>query len=107
MSKTSLLLAGVLSLSGLCMAGTKSYTIVLEKPEQVGTLKLAAGSYKLQVQGVNAVFTDSDHKTYTTPAKVETAPKKFNFTAVETKDEAGAERITTIDLGGTNTQVAF
>jgi hypothetical protein len=89
------------------LAGSKSYTVVLAKTEQVGTIKLAPGQYKLQVEGGNAVFTDSNRKSFTTPAKLGTAPKKFNFTAVETKDEAGSERITSIDIGGTTTQVAF
>lgn len=46
-------------------------------------------------------------KTFTTPVKVETAPRKFNYTAVETAPDGGGERITSIDLGGSATQIEF
>jgi hypothetical protein len=69
---------------------------------------LAAGEYKLQIQGSNAVFTDAKtRKTFTAPVKVETSTKKYQFTAVDTAPDAGSEKITSIELGGSTTQIAF
>lgn len=108
MSKTSILLAGVLSLSGLAMAGSKSYDISLPVAAKAGTLQLAAGDYKLKIDGTTATFVEPQtRKTFTAPIKMVSAPHKFNYTAVETAPEAGAERITAIDLAGSTSQVEF
>lgn len=101
-------LAGVLSLSAICFAGTKTYEINLTAPAKAGSVTLAKGAYKLQIQGTNAVFTDSKtRQTFTAPVKVETSTRKFQFTAVDTATDAGAEKITSIELGGSTTQIAF
>ena len=106
--KKSLILAGALSLSAICFAGTKSYDVVLSAPAHVGSLALAAGQYKLTVQGTNAVFTDTKtRKSFTAPIKVETSAKKYQYTAIDTAPEAGSEKITSIELGGSTTQLAF
>jgi hypothetical protein len=107
MSKTSIFLAGVLSLSGLAMAGSKSYDISLPAAVKAGTLQLAAGEYKLKIDGATATFVDHTRKTFTAPIKMVSAPHKFNYTAVETSPEAGSERITAIDLAGSASQVEF
>ena len=108
MSKTSILLAGVLSLSGLVMAGSKSYDISLPVAAKAGTLQLAAGEYELKIDGTTATFViPQTRKTFTAPIKMVSAPHKFNYTAVETSPEAGAERITAIDLAGSSSQVEF
>ena len=106
--KKSLILAGALSLSAICFAGTKSYDVVLSSPAKVGGTLLAAGEYKLQVQGTNAVFTEAKtRKTFTAPIKVETSPKKYQYTAVDTTPDQGGEKITSIELGGSTTQLDF
>lgn len=106
--KKSLFLAGALSLSAICFAGTKSYDVVLSTPAKVGSTVLAAGQYKLQVQGTNAVFTDTKtRKTFSAPVKVETGAKKHQFTAVDTAPDSGTDKITSIELGGSNTQIDF
>jgi hypothetical protein len=108
MSKTSFLLVGVLSLSGLAVAGSKSYDISLPVAAKAGSLQLAAGDYKLKIDGTTATFTEPQtRKTFTAPIKMVSATHKFNFTAVETAPEAGTERITAIDLGGSSNQVEF
>jgi hypothetical protein len=108
MSKTSFLLAGVLSLSGLAVAGSKSYDISLPVAAKAGALQLPAGDYKLKVDGTTATFTVTQtRKSFTAPIKMVSAPHKFNYTAVETAPEAGSERITAIDLAGTANQVEF
>jgi hypothetical protein len=106
--KKSFILAGVLSLSAICFAGTKSYEINLSAPAKAGSVTLAKGTYKLSVQGTNAVFTDEKtHQTFTSPVKVETSTKKYQFTAVDTAPDQGTEKITSIELGGSTTQIAF
>lgn len=106
--KKSFILAGALSLSAIAFAGTKSYDITLSAPAHVGSMVLAAGDYKLSMQGTNAVFTDAKtRKTFTAPAKVATSTKKYQYTAVDTAPDAGSEKITSIELGGSTTQIAF
>jgi hypothetical protein len=108
MSKTSLLLVGALSICGLAVAGTKSYSITLAAAAKVGPLQLAAGDYKLKIEGANAIFTEPvTRKTFTAPIKIETSTHKFPYTAVETAPDGGSERVTSIDLGGSTTQVEF
>jgi len=108
MSKTSLLLVGVLSICGLAVAGTKSYNITLPTAAKAGALQLAAGDYTLKIDGASATFMEPHtRKTFTTPVKVETAPRKFNYTAVETAPDSGGDRITSIELGGSATQIEF
>ena len=106
MSK-QLFLAGALSLCGLAFAGSKTYDITLPVAAKAGSLQLAAGDYRLKIEGTNAILTDSHRKSFTAPIKVENATHKFTFTAVETAPEGSAERITAIDLAGSTTQIEF
>ena len=101
-------LAGVLSLSAICFAGTKTYEINLTAPAKAGNVTLAKGAYKLQIQGTNAVFTDEKtRQTFTAPVKIGTTTRKNQFTSVDTATDAGSDKITSIELGGSNTQIAF
>ena len=74
--KKSFVLGAVLSLSSLCFAGQKSYDVIFSAPATVSGVKLAAGEYKVKVDGTNAVFTDSKSKTVTAPVKVDTGCQK-------------------------------
>jgi hypothetical protein len=105
--KKSFVLGVVLSLSTLCFAGQKSFTIVLDKATTVGSLKLAPGEYKVKVDGSNAVFTNSKYKSVTTPVKVETTEKKFKETAVDTVNSNDGAAVTAIQVGGTTTKLDF
>jgi len=108
MTKKSLILGGLMSISMLCAAGSKSYDVTFATPSTVGTVTLAAGDYKVKVDGGNAVFTDTQHnKTFTTAVKVETAAKKFNFTAVDATKDGKTERVNAIELGGSTTKLDF
>ena len=104
--KKSLVL-GALFLSGLCFAGQKSYDVIFSAPATVGGVKLAAGEYKVKVDGTNAVFTDSRAKSVSTAVKVETGTKKFSFTAVDATKEGGVDKVNAIELGGSNTKLEF
>jgi hypothetical protein len=108
MTKKSFILGGLMSISMLCFAGSKSYDVTFASPSAVGTVTLAAGDYKVKVDGANAVFTDAhNNKTFTTAVKLETASKKFQFTAVDATKEGKTERVNAIELGGSTTKLGF
>jgi hypothetical protein len=107
MTKTSLLFLGALALSTLAMASPKSYEILLAAPTQAGATQLAAGQYRIRVEGANAIFTNLDNNhSFVAPVKVSTT-QKHQVTAVETKTDAGSPRITSIDLGGSSETLQF
>ena len=98
---------GALFVSSLCFAGQKSYDVIFSAPATVAGVKLAAGEYKVKVDGTNAVFTDTRAKSVTAPVKVENGTKKFSFTAVDATKEGGVDKINAIELGGSNTKLEF
>jgi hypothetical protein len=108
MTKKSLILAALLSVSMLCWAGSKSYDITFAAPAVVGSLTLAPGEYRVKVDGANAVFTDvHSHKTFTTAVKLETGSKKFQMTGVDATREGKTDHVLAIELGGSTTKLDF
>jgi len=106
--KKSLVLGGGRILYKNCFAGQKSYDVIFSAPSTVGSVKLAAGEYKVKVDGANAVFTDSkSYKSVSTPVKVETGSKKFQFTAVDATKASDGDKINAIELGGSTTKLEF
>ena len=111
--KKSLLLTGILSLSSFAFAGsttpsTKSYEISLESPVKAGTLQLPAGDYKVKFDGAKAVFTNlKTNKSETTDAKAKVGTKKFAHTAVGSSKQNDGQRIDSIELGGSATEIDF
>ena len=102
------LLIATLALSSLAMAGPKSYAIRFDNPVMAGNVQLQAGEYKVKVEGGNAIFTNVDNqKQFTAPVKTETAPQKFDATATETKKLGNNEQLEYIEIGGSNTKLAF
>ncbi len=102
------LLAGILALAALSFASTKTYDVSLTHPAKAGSQQLTAGQYKLKVDGANAIFTDvRTSKSVSVPVKVETNEKKFKVTAVDSTQEGTAERINSIQLGGSTTKLDF
>src|SRR4029453_7726969 len=105
--KKSFVLGAVLFLSGLCFAGQKSYDVIFSAPSTVSGVKLAAGEYKVKVDGTNAVFTDRKAKTVTAPVKVDTRTKKFSYTAVDATKEGNIDKVNAIEFGGSTTRIEF
>jgi hypothetical protein len=103
MTKKSLLIIAALALSTVAFGRSKSYDILLTAPAQAGQNQLAAGQYRVHVEGSNAIFTslDTDHS-FVAPVKIE-ATQKHDVTAVETKES----HITSIDLGGSTETLQF
>jgi hypothetical protein len=105
--KKSLVLGTVLFLSGLCFAGQKSYDVIFSAPSTVSGVKLAAGEYKVKVDGANAVFTDSKSKSVTAPVKVDTGTKKYSYTAVDATKDGEVDKVNAIEFGGSTTRLEF
>ena len=106
--KNRLFLVGALTLASLSLASAKSYDIILTQASKAGNVQLAAGEYRLKVEGSNAVFTNMDsNKSYTVPVKVENADKKFEQTAVDTNESNGSSTVEAIELGGSTTKLGF
>ena len=103
----SLVFGVVLSLSSLCFAGQKSYDVIFSAPTTVGSVQLAAGEYKVKVDGANAAFTDAHSKTVSTAVKVENAAKKYQHTAVDATKDGSVEKVVAIELGGSTTKLEF
>jgi hypothetical protein len=102
------LLVGVLALASLSFASAKTYTVSLTHPSKAGSQQLTAGDYKVKVDGVNAVFTDlRTSKSVSVPVKVETGGEKFKFTSIDSTQDGAAERINSIQLGGSTTKLDF
>jgi len=103
-----LLLVGALALSTLSLVSAKSYDIMLTSASKLGGVQLAAGEYKLKVEGSNAVLTNMDsNKSVTVPAKIQNVDKKYSVTAVDTTDANGATKVDSIELGGSTTRLEF
>jgi hypothetical protein len=106
MTTKSLLLIGTLALAGI--ASAKSYDIVLSAPAKAGSLQLAAGEYSVNALGSVAVFTSLDTgKKFIAVVRAEDSGKKFDATAVACNSKDGAERITSVELGGSSTRLEF
>jgi hypothetical protein len=106
MNKNSLLI-GVFALASIAFAGSKTYDITISKASKVGSVELAPGEYQLKVDGTNAVFTDRRHKNFTTAVKLESGPKKFQYTAVDSTESGAMELIHSITLAGSTTKIDF
>ncbi|HXK03547.1 MAG TPA: hypothetical protein VMS37_14195 [Verrucomicrobiae bacterium] len=106
--KKTFVIGVVLSLSSVVFAGQKAYDVIFSAPTTVGSVKLAPGQYSVKVDGSNAVFTNSQNaKSVSTPVKVESGTKKYQYTAVDSTKEGETEKINAIELGGSTTKLEF
>lgn len=102
------LVVAALALSSLTVLSAKTYEIVLSGKTKAGSIELKPGQYKLKVEGNNAIFTDtSKGKSFTTPVKIETVDQKFQDTRVQSVKDGDADKINSIDLGGSKTKLGF
>ncbi|SPE42402.1 conserved exported hypothetical protein [Candidatus Sulfopaludibacter sp. SbA3] len=104
----SILMVAALAVASLSVVSAKSYEIVLNNPVQAGQTELRAGHYLVKVNGTFAEFLNIDNShTIMVPVKVEAAPSKFDYTAVDTKTENGVSQIQSIELQDTNSKLEF
>lgn len=108
MTNKLLLWGGALALSTVALASPKTYDVVIASNAKAGTAQLAAGDYKVKVEGSHAIFTGSQtHQSITVPVKVENSKTKYKTTSVDTAKKGNAVQITSIELGGSMTKLEF
>jgi hypothetical protein len=108
MNKKIVLWIGALTLSFVSIVSAKSYTLVFSTPMQAGSSQLEAGTYKLEVEGSNAVFTNTKtRKSVTVPVKAEEMNTKFDVTSMDNLTQGSTVQINAIKLGGTKTKLEF
>jgi hypothetical protein len=99
-----LISAGIFSPIGRAAERARSYDLSVTTPVKVGTQMLAAGDYKITLEGSNAIFTKQvnrhDKPTFTAPAKLEAGNAKFDHTTMHLVLDAGQQRISSIELKG-------
>lgn len=86
---------------GIASAAT-SYKVTIAADTTAAGVPLKAGTYKVEIAGNQATFTQGKQTTQV-PASVEQSPKKFQDTTLE-MSQAG---LSAIDVGGTTTKIVF
>jgi hypothetical protein len=97
----------IIALLGVSLASAKSYTITLSDTCQAGSAQLKPGQYTLKLDGSKVVLLDNRGKAVETTAKVETAGRKFDQTAVVISKQDGANRLQSVALAGSKSKVVF
>jgi hypothetical protein len=97
----------IIALLSVSLASAKSYTITLSDACQAGSSQLNPGEYTLKLDGSKVVLIDTKGKAIETAAKVETADRKFDQTAVFISKTDGANRLQSITLAGSKSKVIF
>jgi len=104
----SVILAAALGLASMTFASAKSYNVVLNTAVKVGPAQLAAGSYKLALDGHVATFTNVDSgKRVMVLVHRNDAGVDFDRTAVDLVNQNGTQRIEAIELEDTNSKLEF
>jgi hypothetical protein len=94
-------------LAGVAVAGARSYTVSLTKPNMLGTTELKPGDYKIEVDGGKAVLRQGKTQTES-PVKVEESDTKYDSNVVRYVNSAdGKLHIQEIRIGGTRTKLVF
>jgi len=97
----------IVALLSVLLASAKSYTFNISDPVTAGSAQLKPGEYTLKLDGTQVVLIDNTGKRIDTTAKVETADRKFNETSIVISKADGANRIVSIQLGGSTNRVLF
>jgi len=101
---TRFLTVGLLA-GSLVAAGT--YKFELSDKVQAGQTQLQPGKYSLDVNGTTAVLKDKAGKTIDVKSKVEQTPNKSAVTFVGVTGDAGAKKLGSVILAGTQIRVVF
>lgn len=103
--KKLIVLFAVVALS-VASAAEKTYKFTLQEPATVNGTQLKPGDYKVQVEGDKATL-KMGKTVIETPAKLETAQRKFSSTTVDLDSVNSKARISEIHVGGTTTRIVF
>jgi len=83
-----------------------AYKVTLTEPAVIAGSVVKAGDYRIVVNGDKATLT-SGKTSLEVPVKVETGTKKFQYTTVESRTEAGKNVVDDIHVAGTTTTLVF
>jgi hypothetical protein len=100
------ILAVVVASAGTVPAPGGSYKITFTQATVVKGIEFKAGDYRLSVLA-DKVTISAGKTSFDVAAKVETAEKKFDSTAIRYVTEAGKAKVSEIRVGGTKTKVLF
>ena len=100
------ILAVVVAFAGTVPAPGGSHRITFTVPTVVKGVEFKAGDYRVSVLA-DKVTISSGKNTVEVAAKVETADKKFDSTAIRFATENGKAVVSEIRLGGTKTKLVF
>ncbi len=96
-----------LTLFGVSIVSAKTYHITLAEPYMVGSQTLRPGEYHVAVSGSTAVLTGPKSEQIEINGKVENENRKFDQTAILSRDQTGTARLDAIQIGGTHMEVNF
>ena len=94
-----------LSLATLALgvaSAASTYKVTIPSDTWAGDTQLKAGNYKVTVEGNQAVFT-AGKQSVKVAASMETSTAKYSDTMLESTNN----KLSAIDLGGTNTKIVF
>jgi len=106
-----LILWGILAFASICLAATRTYEFLLPTAARAGGVTLAAGQYRLRVEGSLAVITNvRNAETYVLPVRVGNTVD-HDLAGIEMKiamkKHGGVEHIDTIELVDVNATLQF
>ena len=97
----------VIAALSVLIVSAKNYSFSVSDPSKAGTASLKPGEYTVKVDGEQVVVSDKAGNRIETAAKLETADRKFEHTAIATTDADGVKRIVSIEFGGTRYKLVF
>jgi len=96
----------ILFAAGISLAhAASSYHVKLEKTTLINGTQVAAGDYKLELQGDKVVL--KGKTSFETNATVENATRKFQYTTVGYLAGSSTDELHDISLGGTTIKLLF
>ena len=104
----NVILAAALGLASMAFASAKTYNVALNADTKVGHAELAAGSYKMDLHGSVAVFTNVETgKRQMVLVHATDSNVDYTRTAVELVDLNGSHRMEAIELEDSNSKLEF
>ena len=88
-------------------SAASTYKMNLSKPAWVGGKELQPGSYKIEIDGNQAVIKGDNKETVQVGIKTETANQKYSDTVVRLGDVNGQKQLQEVRIGGTKTSILF
>lgn len=104
----SLILAAALGLASMTFASAATYKVTLAAPTKAGNVNLDPGSYQLRYDGHIVFFTNLEtNKSVMVIPQRGTSYTQFDRTRIELKDDAGSQRVESIELENSNDKLEF